>query len=73
MKVYTLTGVGHRFASTPSHEVGTPMRILYFMRRNHGMASDELIKEKLSLDGMELRLAMNELMRHRAVTCNVEN
>ncbi len=71
MKIFTLTSLGANLAATPSDDHSVAMRILYFMRRNHGRASDEQLSAQLGLDGMSLRLAMNELMRKRAVECRV--
>ncbi len=69
--MYRLTSIGDSLAATPSNNPSSALRVLYYIRRHGRSATEEQIRDNLGLDGMDLRLAMNSLMRNKAVVCVV--
>ena len=45
MKIYSLTSVGRAIASNPTQNTSDALRVLYWMRRKGGQATDDEIKE----------------------------
>ena len=61
MKIYSLTPIGDKIAHTPVHNVTPGWRVLYFLRRHQGRATDEQIKEFTGLKSDEFYVTMRKL------------
>ncbi len=61
MRIYELTNVGEALASNPTNKVTPAMKVLYWMRRHGGRATDEQIKQFAGLTPSEAQGAINKL------------
>ena len=69
MRIYQLTDIGESEASSPVNNPSPARRVLYYLRRrSNRSASDDMIAETVfGGDKGEAQLAMNRLMRAKAV------
>lgn len=67
MKIIYLTSIGRAMASAPSNNDSPAMRILFWLRRHGGQGTDEQIIDQLRLDGIQVRMATNSLLRNNAI------
>jgi len=67
MRIYILTRIGEAISSSPVSNPSDARKVLYFMRRKGGRATDEEIKEFV-VDGSQMHTTMNKLIRVKAVT-----
>lgn len=63
MRIYVLTSVGQSLASVPSSDLSDGRRVLSWMRRRGGQATDEQMADYFGGDAMKARLAINSLTR----------
>ena len=63
MRIYQLTSVGNSFARTPTPHVTPGWRILYFLRRHGGRATDDQIESFTGLGEDEMKTALRKLTR----------
>jgi hypothetical protein len=59
--------MGESLASNPTPEVTPAMQVLYWMRRNHGQATDDQIKQFAGLSEWEAQQAINKLASVKAI------
>ena len=63
MRIYMLSPVGESIASNPAKNVTNGLRILYFLRRHGGQATEEQIEEFTGLSRSEIQLEMKKMTR----------
>lgn len=68
MRIYQLTAIGDGIASSPSHQVTPALKVLYFLRRKGGRATDEQLKQFVVSDPSQYQNAISALVRQRAIT-----
>lgn len=71
MRIYQLTKVGDSFARTPTNNMTHGWKIIYFLRRHGGRATDDQIVSFTGLDEGEVREAMRKLTSGKNPAVNV--
>ena len=67
MRIYQLTSIGNSIASSPQNTKTDGVKILYFLRRHGWRATDDQIKSFVIPDESRYMVAMNNLVRAKAV------
>jgi len=68
MRILVLTDVGDSMASAPTNNPSVAMKILYWLRRRGGKGTDDQLSEYVESDRGQLQLALNKLIRAKAIT-----
>ena len=69
MKIYQITESGNAIASNPESNPSVARKVLYFMRRNKGMATDDQLVTFVEPDSGVLQKVLRELKnKHLVVT-----
>jgi hypothetical protein len=68
MRIYAISSIGDSFASAPSNHPSDSLRVLYFLRRHGGRASDEQIEQFVIPDRSTLQVTLNKLRNAKAIT-----
>ncbi len=72
MKIYVLTSIGKSLAANPSNNAGPAMQVLFWLRKRGGQGTEEQIADQLfGGNRLPVRIAMNNLIRNKAVQCVV--
>ncbi len=63
MRIYQLTSVGQSIGANPTSELTPAMRVIYFLRKHGGRATDEQITMYAGVDAAKLQTIMRTLTR----------
>ena len=63
MRIYQLTSVGNSLARTPTNNLTPGWKIVYFLKRHGGRATDDQISAFLGLSPEQIRSTMSTLTR----------
>ena len=70
MRIYQLTDRGKALSYTPTHEMTPGWKVVYFLKRHGGTASDEQIRDFVGLDQFLLKRTMDNLVSQQVVAVN---
>ncbi len=67
MRIYQLTSMGRDLAKTPTKTMTAGWRVVYFLRKHGGRATDDQIKQFASIGDGEFAPTMNSLINQKVV------
>ena len=68
MRIYSLTPIGKQIANSPTSNTNPAWRVLYFLRRHGGRATDEQITTFTGMNSATMHIVMNKLVNAKAVS-----
>ena len=67
MRIYQLTALGRDMARTPTREMTPGWRVIYYLRRHGGRATDEQIRDFAPVNAGEFPVVIGNLVRQKIV------
>jgi hypothetical protein len=65
--IYAITDIGNSFAAQPSNHPSEGLKVLYFLRRHGGRATDDQLEQFVIPDRSTLQVTLNKLRNAKAV------